>query len=126
MVVARSGINDIGNVVKQLPVGTAQQGLTASSCMRTVVIEGHCGGGGVNIFRYTCDVLVPPCCVYSTLTTPFLFLPRKENSCHVKYSSNWVEFAKFNSRESYELNSVYVNDFVAIFAWLSVIRVATP
>jgi hypothetical protein len=84
--VAQSEIRAVRRLVKQLPVGILQHSSNVSSCMRTrIVMNEHYTAcqhstlfvlnGPTQFFsvsQCTYDVTVVPCCMDSTISTPFL------------------------------------------------------
>jgi hypothetical protein len=86
VVVAWEEIRVLKRVIKQLPVEMLQQCSSASSCTRTrIVMEEHYTGCQhstpfvlnisahfFNVSQCTFDVIVAPCCMSSTVSTPFL------------------------------------------------------
>jgi hypothetical protein len=86
-VVARSEIRAVRRVVKQLPVEMLQQYSSASSCTvcrRALSWKSTTPDGSIprlsfwmilrrffSVSQYTCNVIVVPCCMNSTISSPF-------------------------------------------------------
>jgi hypothetical protein len=86
VVVARSEIRVVRRVVKQLSGEMLKQCLRAGNCIQMwIVMEEHYAGCQhstpfvlndptqfFSVSQYTCDIIVVPCCMDSTISTPFL------------------------------------------------------